>query len=155
MRKLYALLNISQTLFIIILAKSSIFISLFAPTKSTSYIISSISCSCIFSPIVVIAYLNSSAVILLSWSLSNTCKAAIKSSKESLSAPLSFIVFSNCYKLNLLLFIGSIFFIRSIISYSVGFKLRALIIVPSSVVWTYPSLSLSNKANISLISEPW
>ena len=116
-----------------------------------SWIISSISCSYIFSPIVIIAYLNSSTVIFPSLSESKTFNASLRSSNESGSEGLSLSKAFNASKLNSPVFYGSTLACISKISLSVGFLSKALIIVPNSLVWTFPSEFLSNKLNISVI----
>ena len=138
-------------LFIIILAKSSINIySLF--TRSLSSTISPISSSLIFSPIFDIAFLKSLTDIFPSWSESNTLRASIKSCKVSLSLPRAYTTSSRIYRPNMPVLFLSTFAFISLISVSVGFKLRALTSVPNSEVATWPLLLLSNRLNISLIS---
>ena len=135
------------------LAKWSILIYLLR-TSSESLMISSISCSYIFSPIVIIAYLNSSTLSIPSWSLSKTCKASIKSlsASTSLFFSLSLISSSSWGKVNVPVFYGSILLIISTISVSVGFRFKALTMVPNSVAWTLPVWFLSKRSKISLIS---
>ena len=135
------------------LAKWSILICLFI-TRSLSLMISSISCSAIFSPIVIIACLNSSTLSSPSWSLSNTYSASIKSfsASTSFTFSLSLISSSSCGKEKLPLLCGSTLLIISNISDSVGFKFRALTIVPSSEEFTLPFYVLSKRSKISLIS---
>ena len=122
-------------------------------TSSESLRISSISCSSILSPIVCIACLKSLTVILSLSPLANTRRASIKSYNVSLSFGRSYTTFSKAARLKNPLLLGSTLVFISVISSSVGFKLSALISVPSSAVATYPRLLLSNNANISLISE--
>ena len=104
------------------------------------------------SPIVIIACLKSRTVILPSWSESNTLSASIRSYNVSLSFPLSCTTFSRMSKVNYPEPFGSTLPYISVISVSVGFKLRARTSVPNSVVATAPRLFLSNKSKISLIS---
>ena len=93
-------ISVVHILFIIILAKSSIYIYSLL-TRSVSPTISSISVSPIRSPIEVIACLKSLTDILPSWSESNTFRASTRSYKVSLSLPRYCTTSSRIYTLNM------------------------------------------------------
>lgn len=137
-------------------AKVSILICLFC-TSSPSLIISSISYSCIFSPIVIIACLNSSELSTPSLSLSNTLNASTNSLNalalcSYCSLSLSLISSSSCLRPKLPTPVVSTRLIMSMTSASVGFRPSARTMVPNSETLTRPEVFLSKSSKISLTS---